>query len=183
MMICGVDPGVTGAAVVLDDASLQVVAVLELPLVRLKALAWIDGGTLRDWLIEWGPELCVIEHVGYWPGDARKNNTAAMIRIAGGVEAIVTLCGIPLVHAAPAAWKRRAGLLGRDKTFSLSLAKSRLAWPGGTLRLERHHNRAEAALIALYGRAAAAPPKPVKRSKVVLRKMAEDVPLGPLFGR
>ena len=183
MIVCGVDPGVTGAAVVLDDASLQVLDVLDLPVVRSEALAWIDGEQLNDWLHVRQPELCVIEHVCFWAGDARKNNTAAMIRIAGGVEAIVTLCGIPLVHAAPAAWKRRAGLLGRDKTFSLSLAKSRLAWPGGTLRLEKHEHRAEAALIALYGRAAAAPPKPVKRSKVVLQKMAEDVPLGPLFGR
>ena len=178
MILCGVDVGVTGAAVILDDTSLQVLAVLDLPVVRSKSLAWIDGAELSAWLRHWRPEIAVLELVTYWPGDSRKSNTVAMVRVSGGVEAILTAEGVPIVHCGPAAWKRRAGLIGRGKADSLSLARSRLAWPGGGLRLEKHEHRAEAALIALYGRAAAAPVRAAKRAKVVKAQNPEP---GPLF--
>lgn len=182
MLIAGCDPGVTGAVVIIDDTSLQVVAALDLPIVRAGKLAWIDGAVLADWLEEYRPEIAVVELVTYWPGDKHMGNTSSMVRLAGGIEAVLSGVSIPIVHAQPAAWKRRAGLLGRDKTASVVLARSRLAWPKGTLELAKHHNRAEAALLALYGRAPLAPPKPPRRSKPVMKLAAENVPPGSLFG-
>jgi crossover junction endodeoxyribonuclease RuvC len=166
VILAGIDPGVSGAAVIVDDVSLTVLAVLDLPVVRSKSLAWVDGEALWLWLQAHGPQMAIIEQVGYWPGDATKRNTIAVVRVSGGVEAI--LCGlrIPFEHVMPGTWKRRAGLIGRGKAFSVSLAKSRLAWP---LRNVGEH-QAEAALVALYGRAAAAPAKPVKRAAKVVKE-------------
>lgn len=182
MFVLGVDPGATGACVLVDDTSLQVVACLDIPLIRSNKLAWVDGCILADWLEEFRPDQAVVELVTYWPGDKHPAQTAWMVRIVGGIEAVLSGVSIPIAHAQPAAWKRRAGLLGKDKAASLALARARLSWPGGTMQLAKHHNRAEAGLIALYGRAPAAPPKPTKRSKAVDRLAAENVPPGTLFG-
>jgi hypothetical protein len=173
---------VTGAAVIIDDTSLQVVAALDLPIIRSRSLAWVDGVILTDWLEAFRPEIAIVELVTYWPGDRAMGNTTAMVRLAGGIESILSSLSIPIVHAQPAAWKKRAGLRGKDKSASLALARSRLSWPQGSAHLAKHHNRAEAGLIALFGRAPAAPPKAPKRSKAVDKLSAENVPPGLLFG-
>jgi crossover junction endodeoxyribonuclease RuvC len=182
MLVAGFDPGVTGAAVVIDDTSLQVLAAIDLPIVRSGKLAWVDGCVLADWLEEWQPEIAVVELVTYWPGDRNMGNTSAMVRLAGGIEAVLSGLSLPFLHAAPSAWKRRAGLLGKGKPESMALARARLSWPHGTAELAKHHNRAEAGLIALFGRAPAAPAKARKRSKIVDQLAAQNLPPGSLFG-
>lgn len=181
MLIAGIDPGVNGAAAIVDHDALRVLDVIDLPVIRNNKLTWVDGAILVDWLEQYRPDLAVVERVHYWPGDKWPSRTAEMERIAGGIEACLSVISCPIHHAHTFAWKKRAGL-GTDKANSLALAKARLSWPEGGLRLASHHNRAEAALLALFGRAPPAPPKAPKRSKAVNRLAAENVPPGPLFG-
>lgn len=196
MLVAGADPGVTGAVVIIDDTSLQVVAALDLPIVRAGKLAWVDGAVLADWLEEYRPEIAVVELVHTWAGNesteqsARQRGIAAKVamlcRLAGGIETVLTGVSLPFVHVTTTAWLRRAGIppgLTRPERLSrcVSLAGARLSWPKGTLSLAKHHDRAAAALIALFGRAPAAPPKPPRRSKIVNQLAAENVPPGELF--
>lgn len=182
MLALGIDPGVTGAAALVDTEALRVLDVIDLPLIRAGKLAWLDGAVFGDWLERMRPDLAVLELVHSFPGDTRPSNTALMTRIAGGVEAMLSSLSIPVAHAVASAWKRRAGLLGKGKEASLALAAARLSWPEGALRLAKHHGRAEAALIALCGRAPEAPPKPPRRSKAVMDAAAACAPPGLLFG-
>jgi crossover junction endodeoxyribonuclease RuvC len=182
MLTLGFDPGTTGAIVLVDVDALRVLRVLDVPLIRDKKLTWVDGAIVTDWLQEFRPEIAVLERVHYWPQDKHPAQTTYMVRIAGGVEACLSTLAIPIVHVEPSAWKRRAGLIGKDKTASLALAKARLSWPAGTMRLAKHEHRAEAALVALFGRIPQAPAKAPKRSKAVDKLAAENVPPGPLFG-
>lgn len=184
MLVLGVDPGVTGCCALVDVEAHRVLDVLDMPIVRAGKLAWIDGAVLGDWLEPLRPDLAVVEFVNYWRGDPHPGRTAEMCRLAGGLEAILSAFAIPLAHVAPSGWKRRAGLLKKTKQDSLALAAARLKWPSGTLRLAKHQNRAEAGLIALFGRAPLAPPRPPKRSKVVDDATAASIaaPVMPLFG-
>ncbi len=182
MFVLGIDPGCNGALVLIDDASLQVIDWLDMPLVRAGKLAWVDGAILGDWLEAHTPQVAVIELVHSWAGDKRPSNTALLARLAGGVETMCSAMSIPIAHATATSWKRRAGLLRAAKSASWLLAKARLSWPAGGLTLAKHHGRAEASLIALHGRAQIVPLKAPKRSKAVAQRAAENVPPGLLFG-
>jgi hypothetical protein len=142
---------------------------------------WTDGALLGDWLDEHRPQRALVELIHFWPGMPNASGAAVLCRVAGGIETMLSSLAIPFEHVQPAAWKRRAGLLKKDKSASMALAKARLSWPEGGCYLAKHHGRAEAALIALYGRAPLAPPKAPKRSKIVDRVAAECLPVGPLF--
>jgi crossover junction endodeoxyribonuclease RuvC len=186
MLILGVDPGVTGALVLVDVASLQVVDWLDMPIIAAGKTNIVDGAVLGDWLEEHAAPVTLVEHVGGWHPRAHEPGFtgagAALARLAGGIETMLSALSMPFMHVQASAWKRRAGLLRKDKSASLALARARLSWPKGGLDLAKHHGRAEAALIALYGRAPAAPVKIPKRSKAVDRRAAENVPPGLLFG-
>ena len=71
-------------------------------------------------------------------------------RSLGACEAVLRLSNCSWGYVDPKAWKKHYGLTS-DKKASLALARER--W-GDTelLTLEKHHNRAEALLIAEYAR-------------------------------
>ncbi len=56
----------------------------------------------------------------------------------------------PFLVVEPAAWKRELALTGHDKDASRMLALS--MWPDAPLKAKKHHNRAEALLLAEYAR-------------------------------
>lgn len=67
----------------------------------------------------------------------------------GSILGVLQATLISMVLVTPAVWKRSYGL-GKDKHASLH--KARLMWPRADLRLAKHEGRAEALLIAEYGR-------------------------------
>lgn len=197
MLVCGIDPGVTGAAVIIDDVACVVVAVLDMPVIRSGKVAWVDGCILSDWLEETRPELAILELVSAWAGplnegtaiqqQQRMTRIATLCRLAGGIEAVLSGLSIPFLHVSPASWLRRAGIpAGLTRAQRLErippLAAARLSWPQGTMALVKHQDRGAAGLIALYGRVPVrtAVPK-VKRSKIVDRLAAARFPPGSLF--
>lgn len=158
--VLGIDPGCTGAYALLDEAG-EIAAMGDLPILRDgKSLVLLDrnfGFDLMRDAHNHSPTpnvtiLGVIERIG-----GRDNRGTSMVKAA----AIFGACcyamqsnHVPLHFVTPSQWKAHYNLqmpgakdLARKKA---SLHKARLLFPEGDLDLEKHHNRAEALLIAKW---------------------------------
>lgn len=159
MRIIGIDPGLTGALAVLGpDGLLEQLD--DLPVIRDRSLAWIDGVGLRTLLgarsIN-GTIRAVIERAHAMP----KNGCAGAFSqgcTLGSILAVVQTAGFPIELVSPATWKRALGLITSGAKLSdrerkqASLDKARLLYPDADLSLIKHHGRAEALLLAHYAR-------------------------------
>jgi crossover junction endodeoxyribonuclease RuvC len=149
-LILGVDPGLTGALAVLStDGSLELVA--DLPIVRDRSLAWVDGGALQSMLlgaIGGRQSRAVIERVSAMP----RQGVASSFQFGvgfGSILSVLQALHIRIEFVTPVVWKKSYGL-SKDKHASLH--KARLMFPTVELHLAKHDGRAEALLIADYGR-------------------------------
>lgn len=149
-LVIGVDPGLTGAMAVLSaDGVLENLA--DLPVMRDRSLAWIDGGQLQSLLLDairGRTARAVVERVSSMP----KQGVASSFAFGVGFGSILSVLqamqiGIELVT--PAVWKRSLGL-SSDKRASLD--KARLLFPAAELHLAKHDGRAEALLLAHWAR-------------------------------
>lgn len=70
----------------------------------------------------------------------------------GALKMLFVTLGIEVFGVAPVAWKDYFGLLKKEKADSVALALELLPAAGADLKLKKHHDRAEALLLALYGR-------------------------------
>lgn len=152
MIILGLDPGKTGAAVILypDNTGL----VLRVPVVKKpkETPAW------TEWAHVWAtalsierPDMAVIESVAARP----TQGTVSMFnfgRSLGFAHAIVAAAKIPTHFITPSTWKGKMGLTGADKSASRELARQLLPSLSGELTRVKDDGVAEAALLALYGR-------------------------------
>lgn len=89
-----------------------------------------------------------VERVGPMPGQG----TATMFSLGmtyWGIVSTLAALGIPVTLVSPQRWKSYFGL-SSDKKDALTLARK--LYPGVDLNLMKHHNRAEALLIATYGK-------------------------------
>jgi crossover junction endodeoxyribonuclease RuvC len=146
----GIDPGLSGAIAVIDQAG-ELVTVADLPFVHDKSLAWVDGGVLQVMLLnalQGRPARAYVERVGSMPGQGVASSFAFGCGY-GSILSVVQTMLISMMLVTPAVWKR-SSRLGQDKHSSLH--KARLMWPRADLRLAKHEGRAEALLIAEYGR-------------------------------
>ena len=153
----GIDPGLTGALAIIDDAG-AVVTLADLPIIRDLSLAWVDGSALQSLLLDAiGGRQCraMVERVSAMP----KQGIASAFQFGvgfGSILSVLQALHIPLEFVTPAVWKRSYGL-SKDKHASLH--KARLLFPSAELHLAKHDGRAEALLIARFaqdrGRAAA----------------------------
>lgn len=142
----GIDPGLTGALAVLDADGI-IVTLADLPVIRDRSLAWIDGGELQSLLLDalrGRPARAVVERVSAMP----RQGVASSFTFGVGFGSILGVLqamqiGIELVTAAQ--WKRSLGLPANKRT---SLDRARLLFPGADLRLAKHDGRAEALLLA-----------------------------------
>ncbi len=76
-----------------------------------------------------------------------------MFTIGVGFGAWLGLLGaleIPYTRVRPARWKHALGLRGKDKEAARLRAQQ--LFPSADLQLKKHHGRAEALLLASYGR-------------------------------
>ncbi|HKZ73504.1 MAG TPA: hypothetical protein VJ011_05530 [Steroidobacteraceae bacterium] len=157
MLILGIDPGLGGGLAVLRGGELVLLA--DMPTI------WIQRpkGRRREYLVgelvemmhsvilmrEPGEELrAIVERQHARPGQG-VSSCYSLGYGTGLVAGILATLSIPLEWAEPAAWKRAMGLpRGADKGASIELA-SRL-FP--TAEIGRKDGRAEALLLAEYGR-------------------------------
>jgi crossover junction endodeoxyribonuclease RuvC len=129
MKICGVDPGLAGAAAIIaanDGAMPELIDAIDLPLAGVAAKTRIDMLALRAWIETHKPDCAVIERAGsmHRQGVA---STFKFGRATGAIEATVALCGVPMSVIEASVWKRRFGLYGTEKEASRLLAIQKIS--------------------------------------------------------
>jgi crossover junction endodeoxyribonuclease RuvC len=144
----GIDPGLSGAVAILDEAG-ELVSVSDLPVIRDLSLAWIDGSALQSIVLnalQGRTARAIVERVSSMPGQG----VASSFQFGAGFGSILSVLQamhIPLEFVTPAVWKKSYGL-SKDKHASLH--KARLLYPTAELHLAKHDGRAESLLLARY---------------------------------
>jgi crossover junction endodeoxyribonuclease RuvC len=148
VLTVGIDPGLSGAIAILDQAG-ELVSVTDLPVIRDLSLAWIDGNELQSIILgalQGRTAGAIVERVSSMPGQGVASSFQFGVGL-GSVLSVLQALHIPLEFVTAAVWKRSYGL-GKDKHASLH--KARLMYPSAELHLAKHHGRAEALLVARY---------------------------------
>ena len=146
----GIDPGVSGAIATLDQSGAIEVHDMPVAIVgKARKRREVLEGQLADILRRYPGAVCWIEQVGAMPGQGVSSMFlfGACYGICRGVAAGL---GLRVELVTPQAWKRYHGLLGTDKDAARAVA-SRL-FPGASLARMKDGGRADALLIAEYGR-------------------------------
>lgn len=153
MIVLGIDPGATGALVMLGAEVLEVLEVWDCP----KNMA--EWQAYKDCLQALQPKLAVVERQQYMPkgGRIQGGKSALSLGVNYGVWlGVLSAVGVEVITVPPAAWQRYvygSGAVGDPKERAIRRAKELFPdmplVPDGC-RAERH-GRADAALIALYG--------------------------------
>lgn len=142
----GVDPGRQGALAFLDEDG-GIVHIEDMPDHQDSAL----GTQIAMLLADLEPDtvgLAIVEMQTIRPGQA---GASKMMTNYGSLLGALGALRVPVVTVTPSAWKVAAGLRGKDKGASRSLATT--LWPAEAERFRRAKDdgRAEAALIARHG--------------------------------
>ena len=155
--LIGIDPGVSGAIVVLAAYSVGepvVIEALRMPTAKVGKSSRVNGAAVAEFLSEYDGGHAFIERVGSMPGQGVAS-TFTFGHAAGLVEGVVAALRIPLTLVSPQTWKARAGLIGTDKDAARSRAIQ--LWPrwSGLAKKGEGQAMADAALIARFGGPAA----------------------------
>lgn len=150
----GIDPGVNGALALLDERG-ECRGVLDMPTLAAggaKGRRILDGPALIRWLRKLPPGRvrAWLEEVSSRPTDG---HVAAFSfgRTYGVTETALTAAGIPYRTVRPQVWKKAMGVLA-DKDQARHRASQIIPSGAEHWPLKKHDGRAEAALIAEYGR-------------------------------
>lgn len=153
MRVLGVDPGGGGALALVSGVDL--IAVADMPAFEVRrgrgVKKEIDVHGLIRLLDEWAPECCWFERVGGMTGESA-SGAFNFGRAAGMCEALVKASGARFEFVSPHIWKKEMGLVHCEKDEARVRAINR--WPGmaGQFSRKKDVDRADAALIAEYGR-------------------------------
>lgn len=149
MNVLAIDPGLNGAGAVLDERG-ELIACFDLPTIGEGTQRRIDATNLAGHIrahTQYG--FAIVEQVASRPGQG----VSSMFRFGqsyGTVLGVIGALELSVRHITPAKWKRAVGL-GSDA--EASRARAIETWPGHAelFARKRDHNRAEAALLGLYG--------------------------------
>lgn len=158
----GIDVGVTGCVAAIDGKTGAFIGLHDLPLIEVGVWKFVDGPQLLSMLsdLRAGDNArAYMEYAGGMGGPTfGKTAIASVNRMAGSIFATVMLAGLPIELVSPAKWKRDFGLTKKAddtldvKAKSLGLARMKFPAAADTLTRAKDHNRAEALLLAEYGR-------------------------------
>jgi len=149
--LIGIDPGVSGAIVVLQSsAQPQPVEWLRMPSLKEGKASRVDCATLARFLEDFDSGHAYVEQVHAMPGQG-VSSTFGFGHAAGSVMGVLAAMHITTTMVTPQAWKKSAGLIGSDKDGARSHAIRR--WPrwGDLSAKGAGQAYADAALIALHG--------------------------------
>jgi crossover junction endodeoxyribonuclease RuvC len=142
-LILAIDPGLSGALALV--AGNRFVHTEELP--RVGNI--LNGIELAKIVSDFGPAQAVIERVHSMP----KQGIASAFTFGqayGTAIGVITGAGLPIAYVTPQKWKAHFRLRGHDKSFSAQKAIQIYPAAAPFLSLKKHHNRAEAILLARY---------------------------------
>ena len=146
--LIGVDPGASGALVLMEDG--VPIEWMLMPTSKVGSAARVNGSSVAAFFMDSKAEHVYIEQVGAMPGQG----VASMFNFGhsvGTVVGVMSALMIPYTLVTPQAWKRAAGLIGTDK--DAARARALQLWPDWR-ELDKKGNGqalADAALIARYG--------------------------------
>lgn len=144
----GIDPGCSGAIVILDH-DIPVDGML-MPVIKVGTNTRVNGAAVQSLLTKYPGTPVFLELVSAMPGQGG----ASMFTFghaAGLVQGVVVGAGNPLTLVTPQKWKKAAGLLGTEKDAARS--KAILLWPHWRDLDAKIKGQAlaDAALIARFG--------------------------------
>lgn len=153
MIEIGIDPGQTGAISALRDG--KIIALRDMPTVGKSHGKGqeVDAYELASILMEMkdGQEATVIiEQVGAMPG----NGGTSMFGFGDSFGVIRGVCGalqLPVHRVRPNHWKRKAGLIGKEKDAARGKAIQMHPEVSDMLTRKKDCGRADAILIAEFG--------------------------------
>jgi crossover junction endodeoxyribonuclease RuvC len=150
MKIVAIDPGMSGAAAVLEQVHGTVIlhAVMDIPVIGEKAKRRLDAPSFAHWLADHAPTIAFVENGRPMP----RQGVTSMFRygrICGALEGIIAARAIPIVLVEPT-WKRHLHL-DSDKENCRAKAIQLLPSAAGELARMKDHHKAEAILLGLYG--------------------------------
>lgn len=151
MNILGIDPGLTGA--------LAIIGVDGFILEDLPTMANGKGGMVKNQINPYALaamlephvgdiEFAVLEQPNTMPGQSVQS-MGSMMQSLGIIEGVLAGLGVSVRMVSPSAWKKSLGL-NKDKELSRAMAQR--LFPQAPLANKKDHNRAEALLLAVYGR-------------------------------
>lgn len=151
MKIAAIDPGLSGAAVVLEqiNGAVMLISVIDLPIMGDGAKRRLDAFTFARWLNDHAPTHAYVENARAMP----KQGVTSMFRygrVAGAIEGTIAACRIPLTMVEPASWKKHLHL-NSSKEDCRARAIQVLPNAAGELQRIKDHHRAEAILLGFYG--------------------------------
>jgi crossover junction endodeoxyribonuclease RuvC len=153
MKILGIDPGIRGglAIVHVDTSDVPcLVDAIDIPVIGVKAKERVDVLAIRDWIAQHAPQHAAIERAQAMPKQGASSGFKYG-RAVGAIEAVITLCTIPLTIVEPSIWKKFHALRGGDKEAGLQRALQLFPTAHKLLARKKDHGRAEATLISLFG--------------------------------
>ena len=152
MDILGVDPGCSGAIVVLRDGNPN--EWLRMPTVKVGKSSRVDCAEAARFLSGFEIEHAYIEQVHSMPGQG-VSSSFTFGHAAGSIQGVVVGQMIPITLVTPQSWKKKAGLIGSDKDAARSRAIQ--LWPQWDALGKKGAGQAlaDAALIAWFGHAPA----------------------------
>lgn len=111
----GIDPGCTGALVVLCDG--EPIEWEAMPTFKMGEKTRVNGAGVAAFLENFRSGHCYIEKVGAMPGQG-VTSMFTFGHAAGVVEGVVSALDIPYTLVTPQEWKKRAGLIKAEKDES-----------------------------------------------------------------
>lgn len=162
-MIIGIDPGQTGGLAFYNHG--KIVAVVDMPVMaRTHGKGQqVDPYALGTLIIEngggYGVMEAVLEQVGARPakkstGDNSGQGSVSLFNFGesfGVVKGVLGALQIPVRMITPQRWKKAAGLIGKDKDASRSLAIQLHPEVADQLTRKKDIGRADAVCIAHFG--------------------------------
>lgn len=149
----GVDPGATGAIVVLDSNG-RPFAWTQMPTMKIGSSTQVNGAALRAFLLPFvtasAGTHAYLEKVGAMPGQG----VTSMFNFGhscGMALGILVGLNLPMDLVTPQQWKKRAGLIGDDKDAARARAIQLWPWWRELDLKGKGQALADAALIAKYG--------------------------------
>jgi crossover junction endodeoxyribonuclease RuvC len=152
MIKIGIDPGLSGAIVIFENGSPT--QWHRMPTMKIGAANRVNpyalASIIRPSIYADIETIAYVEQVGSMPGQG----VASMFSFghaAGVIQGVLGAFRIPVRMVTPQAWKKRAGLTGKNKDASRTLAIQ--MWPDWRELDKKGAGQAyaDAAFIALYG--------------------------------
>ena len=148
MRILGIDPGISGALVILQDG--DPIEWMLTPTVKTGKTSRVHAAEVAEWIDYCGPNHTYIEQVGAMP----KQGVVSMFNFGhstGVMIGVICALKIPYTTITPQAWKREANLIGTDK--EAARARAIQLWPTWRALDKKGAGQAlaDAALIARFG--------------------------------